>query len=192
MPNAVVIDTYVDAMKRHNVGKVVLPGVGGLQKDDAAWLAAAAQKYPDRVIPGRSLPDPNSETAAQRLDADLARSRARVIGEVHVRQIGRTMKLDRNPAAPAFLKVLEVAARHHVPVVIHDELDEGATQRLEEALRAQPKTTVILAHAGQATPNRIAGLLTRNPNLLVDLSGMHFQRTPSLASEHGPLMLYQL
>ena len=29
MPNAVAIDTYVEAMKRHNVGKVVLLGVGG-------------------------------------------------------------------------------------------------------------------------------------------------------------------
>ena len=27
----------------------------------------------------------------------------------------------------------------------------------------------------------------RNPNLLVDLSGMHFQRTPALASETGSL-----
>lgn len=187
VPNAVAIDAYVEAMKRHNVDKVVLLGVGGLQKDDATWLSAAARKYPDRVIPGLPLPDPTAETAAQQLDAELARTRARVVGEVHVRQIGRTTKVDRNPAAPAFLKVLEVAARHRVPVVIHDELDEGAARRLVEALRAQPKTTVILAHAGQATPNRVEGLLTQNPNLLVDLSGMHFQRTPSLASEHGPL-----
>ena len=31
------------------------------------------------------------------------------------------------------------------------------------------------------------GLLARNGNLMVDLSGMHFQRKPALASEHGPL-----
>ncbi len=31
------------------------------------------------------------------------------------------------------------------------------------------------------------GLLARNPNLIVDLSGMHFQRTPALATETGPL-----
>lgn len=187
VPNAVAVDAYVEAMTRHNVSKVVLLGVGGLQKDDATWLAAAAKKYPNRVIPGLPLPNPSSETAARQLDADLARSGARVIGEVHIRQIGRTMRIDRNPTAPAFLSVLEVAGRHQVPVVIHAELDEDASQRLEEALRARRRTTVILAHAGQATPDRIEALLTRNPNLLVDLSGMHFQRSPSLASEHGPL-----
>jgi predicted TIM-barrel fold metal-dependent hydrolase len=30
-------------------------------------------------------------------------------------------------------------------------------------------------------------LLARHPNLVVDLSGMHFQRTPALATEKGPL-----
>jgi predicted TIM-barrel fold metal-dependent hydrolase len=187
VPNAVAIDVYVEAMKRHNVSKVVLLGVGGLQKDDATWLAAAARKYPDRVIAAVPLPDPTSDRAPQQLEAALTRSRARVIGEVHVRQIGRTLKIDRSPDAPTFLKVLEVAARHTVPIVIHDELDDGAARRLEEALRAQPRATVILAHAGQAAPARVEGLLARNPNLLVDLSGMHFQRNPALATEHGPL-----
>jgi len=30
-------------------------------------------------------------------------------------------------------------------------------------------------------------LLARNPNLMVDLSGMHFLRSPALATEKGPL-----
>src|SRR5206468_9810290 len=34
LPNARAIDAYVEAMKRHNVVKVVLLGVGGVQKDD--------------------------------------------------------------------------------------------------------------------------------------------------------------
>jgi hypothetical protein len=38
LPNGTVIDAYVAAMKRHNVVKVVLLGVGGLQKDDTVWL----------------------------------------------------------------------------------------------------------------------------------------------------------
>src|SRR5438128_9723747 len=39
LPNARAIDAYVEAMKRHNVVKVVLLGVGGVQKDDPAWIA---------------------------------------------------------------------------------------------------------------------------------------------------------
>jgi ABC-type glycerol-3-phosphate transport system substrate-binding protein len=58
VPNATAIDAYVAAMKRHNVVKVVLLGVGGRQKDDTIWLTAASKKYPDRVVAGLPLPDP--------------------------------------------------------------------------------------------------------------------------------------
>jgi predicted TIM-barrel fold metal-dependent hydrolase len=185
VPNATAIDAYVAAMKRHHVVKVVLLGVGGAQKDDAVWIAAAVRKYPDRVVAGQPVPEPTSPQAAARLDAELAKSRARAAGEVHLRQVSRT--IDRSPADPAFIKVLEVAARHQVPVVIHQELDDKASAALEAALKAVPAATIVLAHAGSATPARIEGLLGRHPNLVVDLSGMHFQRTPALATEKGPL-----
>jgi predicted TIM-barrel fold metal-dependent hydrolase len=185
VPNATTIDAYVAAMKRHHVVKVVLLGVGGAQKDDAVWIAAAVRKYHDRVVAGQPVPEPTSPQAAARLDAELAKSRARAAGEVHLRQVSRT--IDRSPADPAFIKVLEVAARHQVPVVIHQELDDKASAALEAALKAVPAATIVLAHAGSATPARIEGLLGRHPNLVVDLSGMHFQRTPALATEKGPL-----
>src|SRR3989449_9336606 len=71
VPNATAIDAYVAAMKRHNVTRIVLLGVGGVQKDDAAWIAAAARKYPDRVVAGQPLPDPTAAAAAPRLDGEL-------------------------------------------------------------------------------------------------------------------------
>jgi predicted TIM-barrel fold metal-dependent hydrolase len=185
VPNGSVVDAYVAAMKRHNVVKVVLLGVGGVQKDDGAWITAAAAKYPDLVVAGQPVPDPTSPGAAARLDADLARSRARAAGEVHVRQVSR--KIDRSPADPAFVKLLEVAGRHKVPVIIHQELDAGATASLEAALKAVPSATIVLAHAGSVTPAVLDGLLARHRNLIVDLSGMHFQRTPALATETGRL-----
>jgi predicted TIM-barrel fold metal-dependent hydrolase len=185
LPNATVIDAYVAAMKRHNVVKVVLLGVGGVQKDDARWIAAAAGKYPALVIAGQPVPEPLSAQAASRLEADLAKSRARAAGEVHVRQVSR--KIDRSPADPAFVKLLEVAGRHKVPVVVHQELDAAASASLEAALKAVPSATIVLAHAGSATPATLDGLLGRHRNLMVDLSGMHFQRTPALATEKGPL-----
>lgn len=185
VPNGSAVDAYVAAMKRHNVVKVVLLGVGGVQKDDGAWIAAAAAKYPDLVVAGQPVADPTSPGAAARLDADLARSRARAAGEIHVRQVSR--KIDRSPADPAFVKLLEVAGRHNVPVIIHQELDAGATASLEAALKAVPSATIVLAHAGSATPAVLDGLLARHRNLIVDLSGMHFQRTPALATETGRL-----
>ncbi|MEK7444255.1 MAG: TatD family hydrolase [candidate division NC10 bacterium] len=184
--SARAVDAYVEAMKRHNMSRVVLLAVGGEQKDDPAWLAAAALKYPDRVIAGLPLPDPADDGAAARLDAALEKSRARVVGEVHMRQVGRKA-FDRDPSGAAFGRILTVCARHGVPVVIHYELTDAAAAALDRALAAHRKATVILAHAGEGPPARVEGLLTRNPNLLVDLSGMHFQRKPALASETGPL-----
>lgn len=185
VPNAQAIDAYVAAMKRHDVARVVLLGVGGAQKDDAAWIAAAARKYPDRVIAGVPVPDPASPDAAARLDAELARGAGRVLGEVHVRQVSR--KIDRDPSDAAFGKLLEVSARRAAPVVIHQELDEHATARLGAALAAHPRAIIVLAHGGTAPPSALATLLGRHANLYVDLSGMHFQRTPALATETGPI-----
>jgi len=186
LSSAGAVDAYVEAMKRHNVSRVVLLAVGGEQKDDPAWLAAAARKHPDRVIAGLSLPDPTGEGAAARLDAAIEKSRARVVGEVHMRQVGRKT-FDRDPSGAAFGQILAVCARHGVPVVIHYELTDAAAAALDRALAAHRKATVILAHAGEGPPARVDGLLTRNPNLFVDLSGMHFQRKPALASETGPM-----
>ncbi len=186
LPDAKAIDAYAAAMKRHNVAKVLLLGVGGVQKDDPALIAAAARKYPDRVLTALPLPDPSDDGAAARLDGALETSRVRAIGEVHLRQMGRR-NVDRDPADPAFGKVLDVAARRGVPVVIHYELTDAAATALDRALAAHPKATVVLAHAGEGPPARVEGLLARNPNLRVDLSGMHFQRKPALASETGPL-----
>lgn len=183
--NATIIDAYVAAMKRHDVRRVILLGVGGVQKDDPAWIASAVRKYPDLVLPGAPVADPTAPDAAARLDAALTQGKSRAIGEVHVRQVSR--KIDRDPSAPAFARILEVAAKHNVPVVIHDELNDQAAAALGRALAAHPKTVIVLAHAGEAPPARIEPLLARHPNLVVDLSGMHFQRTPALATATGPL-----
>ncbi len=186
LPNAAAIDAYVAAMKRHNVLKVVLLGVGGLQKEDTVWLTAASKKYPDRVVAGLPLADPTSESAASQLALQLERGKPRVIGEVHMRQVGRRL-IDRDPNAPVFGAILDAAAKYAVPIVIHYELTDQAETALGRALAAHPKSTIVLAHGGEGPPGRLDRLLLRNPNLFVDLSGMHFQRTPALASESGPM-----
>lgn len=185
LPNLQVLDTYVEAMKRHDVARVLLLGVGGAQKQDAQWIAAAARRHPGRIIQGAPVPDPTGPGQAAGLERALAGGQYRAAGEVHLRQVSQ--KIDRKADDPAFGEVLETAARHGVPVVIHAELTPEAAMGLERALRAHPKALVVLAHAGSATPATLDGLLARNPNLLVDLSGMHFQRSPRLATETGRL-----
>src|SRR5688572_3255161 len=118
------IDAYVAAMKRHNVTKVVLLGVGGVQKDDLAWIQAAAKKHPTRVVAGLPLADPTSDRAGEQIEAALAKSGARVIGEVHIRQVSR--KIERDPGDGPFSRVLDVAGKRGVPVVMHNELNDKA------------------------------------------------------------------
>lgn len=185
LSNATVIDAYVAAMRRHNIAKVLLLGVGGVQKDDAAWIAAAAKKYPQHVLVGVPLPDPLAATAAPQLEADLGKQRGRAVGEVHVRQVSR--KIERNPATPAFVDVLRVVARHGLPIIVHQELDGPASASLAQALAAVPQAVVIIAHGGSASPAVLETLLSQHANLRMDLSGMHFLRTPALATETGPL-----
>jgi predicted TIM-barrel fold metal-dependent hydrolase len=182
VPNATAIDAYVAAMKRHNVTRVLLLGVGGVQKDDVAWIGAAARKYPGLVAPAAPVADP-SDAGVARVAQALEALNARAIGEVHVRQVSR--KIDRDPGS--FGKLLELAAARGVPVIVHHELTDGAVKQLDSALAAHRKATIIIAHAGEGPPARIDGLLARHPNLRVDLSGMHFQRKPALATETGPL-----
>jgi predicted TIM-barrel fold metal-dependent hydrolase len=185
LPDATAIDGYVAAMKRHNVRKVVLLGVGGVQPDEAEWIDVAVKKYPDLVTAGVRVPDPTNMAAAGQLDVELARTKARVMGEVHIRAVSR--KIERDPSSPAFMQILELSAQRGVPIVIHDELTPAAAASLEAALAAHRQAIIVLAHAGGAKPTGLERLLARNANLRIDLSGMHFQRTPSLAKEKGRL-----
>lgn len=186
LPSASAIEPYVAAMRRHGVTRVLLLGVGGRQPADARWIDAAARRYPDGVLAGLPLPDPTDPAAATRVDAALARGAYRAVGEIHLRQIGRR-RIERDPTAPAFGAILDAAARRRVPVVVHYELTDAAAAALERALAAHRAATLVLAHGGEGPPARLAGLLERNPNLLIDLSGLHFERRPALATERGPL-----
>ena len=182
VPSAGAIDAYVAAMKRHNVAKVVLLGVGGVQKDDVAWIEAAARKYPGAVVPGAPVGDP-SDAGVEQATGALDALKARALGEVHGRQVSR--KIDRDVAT--FGKLFALAAARGVPVVIHHELSDGAERQLDAALAGHRRAIVVIAHGGEGPPARVDRLLARNPNLFFDLSGMHFQRKPALATETGPL-----
>jgi predicted TIM-barrel fold metal-dependent hydrolase len=159
--------------------------VGGVQKDDAAWIEAAARRFPDRVIPFAPVPDPMAPDAAKKLDGVLASGRFKGAGEAHVHQVSR--KIRRAIDAPPVLALLDVCARHGVPLVVHDELTPQTTAELEKALAHNRQAVIVVAHAGSGEPRALAGLLARHPNLWLDVSGMTYVRTPALATETGPL-----
>jgi predicted TIM-barrel fold metal-dependent hydrolase len=179
------IEPLVQAMDRHRILRVALLGVGGVQKDDPTWIARAAERHPNRVIPVAPVSDPLSPDAARRLERDLGSGKYRGAGEVHVHQASR--KIRRAIDTPPFRALLDVCAGHGAPFVVHDELTDGLVPELERALDQNRKATIVVAHGGSAEPAVLAGLLTRHENLHVDLSGMHFLRSPALASEAGPL-----
>ncbi len=75
LPNLQVLEALIAAMDRHQIARVALLGVGGVQKDDQAWIETTARRFPDRVIPFAPVPDPTAADAAKRLDALLATGR---------------------------------------------------------------------------------------------------------------------
>ena len=185
LPGLQALDALIAAMDRHKIGRVALLGVGGIQKDDAAWIEAAARRHPDRVIPLAPVPDPMAADAAKKLDGALASGRFKGAGEVHIHQASR--KIRRAIDAPPVLALLDVCARHGVPLVVHDELTPETTAELERALAHNRQAMIVVAHAGSGEPRALAGLLGRHPNLWLDISGMTYIRTPALATESGPL-----
>ncbi len=100
LPNLQLLDTYIQAMARHKIQKVLFLGVGGVQKKDAQWIPAAATKHPAEVLQGAPVPDPLDPAEAKRLDALLASGTYKALGEVHIRQVSR--KIERKPDDPAF------------------------------------------------------------------------------------------
>ncbi len=113
------------------------------------------------------------------------------IGEVLTRHDALTaLTAGETPRAdhPALMKVYQVAAKHKLPVLLHSNLsslreDEPIFQpELENALKANPGTHFVLAHAGTSEsiealqkpianlPDILSDLLSRYPNLFVDLS----------------------
>jgi predicted TIM-barrel fold metal-dependent hydrolase len=179
------IEPLLAAMDRHRISRVALLGVGGVQKDDRAWITRAAERHPDRVIPVAPVPDPLASGAPRQLEQDLAAGRYRGGGEVHVNQASRNIR--RAIDAPPFRALLDVCAAHGAPLIVHDELKDAVVPELERALAQNRKATIVLAHAGGAAPPVLAGLLARHENLQIDLSGTHFQRSPALATETGSL-----
>lgn len=74
---------------------------------------------------------------------------------------------------PLMFKIMDLAARHGVPVLIHAEAEDETARQMRRLLESFPDTKVIWAHnCGRAAAARVAEFLRQHPQLLCDLAGM--------------------
>lgn len=160
-------------------------------------VAGAVRDLPEdqrrRLAPFISGFNPTDMNAARHVQALIERYPGlwRGIGEVITRHDDLTALTAGETARanhPALMKVYRLAARHDMPVLLHSNLTSLREEtpiylgELEDALRSNPDTRFVLAHAGTsggvekrqaplATLNEIIrALLERYDNLYVDLS----------------------
>ena len=160
-------------------------------------VAGAVRDLPEdqrrRLAPFISGFNPTDMNAARHVQALIERYPGlwRGIGEVIPRHDDLTALTAGETARanhPALMKVYRLAARHDLPVLLHSNLTSLREEtpiylgELEDALRSNPDTRFVLAHAGTsggvekrqaplATLNEIIrALLERYDNLYVDLS----------------------
>ena len=160
-------------------------------------VAGAVRDLPEdqrrRLAPFISGFNPTDMNAARHVQALIERYPGlwRGIGEVITRHDDLTALTAGETARanhPALMKVYRLAARHDLPVLLHSNLTSLREEtpiylgELEDALKSNPDTRFVLAHAGTsggveerqaplATLNEIIrALLERYDNLYVDLS----------------------
>ena len=160
-------------------------------------VAGAVRDLPEdqrrRLAPFISGFNPTDMNAARHVQALIERYPGlwRGIGEGITRHDDLTALTAGETARanhPALMKVYRLAARHDLPVLLHSNLTSLREEtpiylgELEDALRSNPDTRFVLAHAGTsggvekrqaplATLNEIIrALLERYDNLYVDLS----------------------
>lgn len=142
--------------------------------DDAPvyWYSATDQIVYDAVMSlphkerGRFIPflsgfNPTDLNAVEHIERLLQRDPGfwQGIGEVFTRHDELTVLTEgEKPTAshPALIRVLKLAARYHLPVMLHSNITSVREQKpiylgeLEQALAASPETIVIWAHAGMS------------------------------------------
>ena len=159
----------------------------------AGAVLALPEDQRRRLAPFISGFNPTDMNAARHVEALIKRYPGlwRGIGEVITRHDDLTALTAGETARanhPALMKVYRLAARHDLPVLLHSNLTSLREEtpiylgELEDALRSNPDTRFVLAHAGTsggvekrqaplATLNEIIrALLERYDNLYVDLS----------------------
>lgn len=203
LPRGLTLDNLIKLMDETGVQMTVLMPVfyerdkpQGQGISDENLVLDFYQKRPDRIIPFLGMqrpvlldkrrweqPDIAAERSFQFAESQLSTGSFRGIGEFilchysYSFAVGTQAGTIRIPAdTPLMKRFLDLAAKYHVPVTIHYEIDEESLPSLKKMLEYGRRTTIILAHnGGRPALAILQTLLKEYPNLLIDWAGMnHF------------------
>lgn len=173
------VEGVIARMDGAGVRKIVL--FARRQATDEETLALHV-KYPERVVPAIGFQNPGWLRQVPRfldeVEAKLESGRFRWMGELLLRHYGvpelRAPAFDISPDSGLFRRVLDLSARHRVPVTIHHEADPDNVDVFRRALGHNRDALVVWAHwCGRATPETARAFLEQFPNLYCDLGASH-------------------
>jgi hypothetical protein len=200
LPRGVTLDYLIKLMDEAGVQKTVLMPVfyegdkpQGQGINDENLVVDWYKEQPDRIIPFLGMqrgllldgkrweqPDEAAENFLRFTETQLKTGNFWGMGEFILWHYsysvpggpqGGTVKI---PADVLLMRrFLDLAAKYHVPIDIHYEIDEDSLPPLKRMLEYGQKVTIILAHnGGRPDPTTLKGLLDGYPNVFCDLGGM--------------------
>ncbi len=155
------LETYVDDLvqvgRENGIDKMVMglhashvpdrPPTYSSEHDE--WALAAAERYPDVIIPALNGFDPADSEAVEYVREQLETGKWKVIGELDLRNKVKQTKTAANTST--MMEIFELAGESGVPVIFHYDFDYGTDAasgiaELTEALDQNPDTIFIYAH----------------------------------------------
>jgi predicted TIM-barrel fold metal-dependent hydrolase len=175
----------LELMQRHGAERAVI--FWGRNSDNES-VADAARRHPDRFIPFASVSperaaykrawDADDTALLRTLDALLASGRFKGIGEIsstHFPSPGLP-EADYDPLGATLVGIMELARKHHVPVMVHIELTR--MRELSRLLAQFRDVPVIWAHGGYTPMFLARRMLEQHPNLYYELSARTWPQHP--------------
>jgi len=202
----VTVATVLRSMEASNVQKAVIMPNGGHRFDAALELQ---QQHPRQFL--AFIGFQNGGWIRQQpgflgpVEEALRTRQFKGLGEVLLRHYAiperQAPDVSISANAPSTLRLLELAARYQVPVILHMEAETDPvstvrqlTMALDEMRTRGLEPVVIWAHAGGpgpgATPQLVDSLLARYPNLYVDISSRShvYRRATPIIDRQGVLL----
>ena len=172
--NEEYVDALVSVAQENGVSKILL-GLNARHEPDRMpifssihddWVLAAAERYPDIIIPTLNGFDPSAEEAVDYVREQLETGLWKMIGELDLRNTPKKIAIAADDAVP--MAIFALAGEYGVPVMIHYDFEYGTTSRsegiaeLETALDGNLDTTFIYAHTCSMD---MVTLMKAHPNL---------------------------
>ena len=196
LPRELTFDYLIKLMDETGVRMAVLMPVffSGQNQgiSDENLILEFYKKKPDRIIPflgmqrdalgdKRNWEEPARvagllQFAESRLRTGLFRGMGEFILWHYAYSVSVKGRLIKIPAdTPLMKKFLDLAAKYHVPITVHYEIDEESLPSLRRMLDYDRRVTIILAHnGGRPDPPTLKTLLDEYPNLFCDWAGMTY------------------